>query len=736
VSRDYSLQNLNNFKAELSAKDWTDVYNSRDVNLAYNEFWSVYKNCHDVCFPLKRKRFNKNIHKKNPFMTLGLLTSRNTKNKLHKLSIVEPNVENIQKFKIFKTTYFRVLRGAKKLYFTSKLQENAKNSKKTWETLNEILGKSKQKESLSKITIDDVPESDPLKIANHFNSFFTSIGKKISEDVQNVAMQPEDYINYDRIIPELSLGNTTPEHILKIINKFKPKPSSDIHGVSTKMVKFIGTEIAKPLSYIFNLSLQTGVFPQMLKQCRVIPIYKAGNRLDVDNYRPISLLSSISKILEKIVSEKLIFHLTNNDLLYTHQYGFIPKRSAEQNLLQIINYVSAALNDGNFCVGVFLDLKKAFDVCSHTILLKKLRKMGINGVTFKWFENYLEGRTQKVDINGNLSAEQNLDISVIQGSTLGPILFLCYINDFFSATTLFSVLFADDTTCLSQGKKLSDLLLYVANELQKIAVWFRANKMAVNTMKTKFIVFRTQGKKINPDECVLYFNNNEPGQPVNPNLIYPIDRIYNDGPEKSFKLLGVLFDEYLSFDAHISHLCTKISKSLFCINRVKNFVDQNSLIKLYYAMVHSHLSYCINVYGCAYTTNLQRLRVKQKESIRIINSAGYRDHTQPLFKLNQILPIDEMIKFAKLKFMHCYIHRNLPLSFHEIWPFNRDVNPERVLRNANDLQIPAHHYATIKRLPMFNFPSVWNEEEERKYNPSLKVYCRQLKQALLNSIAA
>jgi hypothetical protein len=146
--------------------------------------------------------------------------------------------------------------------------------------------------------------------------------------------------------------------------------------------------------------------------------------------------------------------------------------------------------------------------------------MGINGVAHKWFENYLQGRTQKVDINGNLSSEQNLDISVIQGSTLGPILFLCYINDFFSATTLFSVLFADDTTCLSKGKKLNDLLLYVSNELQKIAVWFRANKMAVNTSKTKFIVFRTQGKKIDANECALYFNNNEPGKPVNPDLTH------------------------------------------------------------------------------------------------------------------------------------------------------------------------------------------------------------------------
>ena len=153
-------------------------------------------------------------------------------------------------------------------------------------------------------------------------------------------------------------------------------------------------------------------------------------------------------------------------------------------------------------------------------------------------------------------------------------------------------------------------------------------------------------------------------------------------------------------------------------------------------MVHSHLAYCINVYGCANFTNLQRLRIKQKEAVRIINNVGYRDHTLPLFKQNGILPLDEMIKFAKLKFMHCYVNLRLPLSFHELWPYNRDVNPERVLRNANNLRIPPHHFATIKRLPMFNFPQVWNEEDDRKYNPSLKIYCNLLKSALLHSLAA
>ncbi len=257
------------------------------------------------------------------------------------------------------------------------------------------------------------------------------------------------------------LQNTTPEHIKKIIRKLQPKYSYDANGVSTKMIKSIGDEISFPLSHIFNISLREGVFPQKLKLCRVIPIFKTGNALDCDNYRPISLLSLISKVLEKIVAQKLISHLLDNDLLYTHQYRFLPNRSTDHNLLQIINFISKALDEGNFCIGVFLGLKKAFDVCSHEILLKKIQKMGIRGTAYNWFKNYLAGRTQFVDINGNKSDPLAIKISVIQGSILGPILFLCYINDFYRATTLFSVLFADDTTGLGKGKNLRELTQYV-----------------------------------------------------------------------------------------------------------------------------------------------------------------------------------------------------------------------------------------------------------------------------------
>jgi hypothetical protein len=281
----------------------------------------------------------------------------------------------------------------------------------------------------------------------------------------------------------LNLGNTTPEHVIKTIKKFKPKNSCDIHGISTKMIKFIAMEIAHPLSHIFNISLSTGQFPQLLKQFRVIPIFKASDPLECDNYRPISLLSSISKVLEKIVAGKLVYHLNSNVLLYQHQYGFMAKKSTEQNLMQIVNYVTTALNEGMYCIAVFLDLKKAFDVCSHSILLAKLNKMGIQGTALEWFKNYFSGRSQKVEINGTLSDPLDLDISVIQGGILGPILFLCYINDFWTITSLFTVFFS--IVCRRydwsrKGKNLHDLTAYVNTELQKIANCARIYRVIQN----------------------------------------------------------------------------------------------------------------------------------------------------------------------------------------------------------------------------------------------------------------
>jgi signal recognition particle subunit SEC65 len=221
---------------------------------------------------------------------------------LFKTSIAFPTAENIAKYKNFKSVYQRVVRAAKKLYFKSKLEQNASNPKKTWDTLNEILGKIKKTETVEKLNINGESLSDPVDIANSFNKFFVAVGQQISDNVSPISKNPEDYIHYNQDVPDMLLQNTTPEHVKKIISKLQPKLSFDANGVSTKMIKFIGDVIALPLSHIFNISLREGVFPHKLKMCRVIPIFKAGNAQDCDNYRPISLLSSISKVLEKIVA--------------------------------------------------------------------------------------------------------------------------------------------------------------------------------------------------------------------------------------------------------------------------------------------------------------------------------------------------------------------------------------------------------------------------------------------------
>jgi hypothetical protein len=382
--RSFSEENLSNFKRMLNAANWDTVFNSNDVNIAYDAFWSTYNELFQFNFPLKKTRFNKNIHSIKPFMTQGLLKSRETKKNLYLATLTDNTALALQRYRTIKNLYFKTLRAMKKLHYSNKLEENAKNSKKTWDTINEVQGKPKKSENVDKININGTLETDPLKIAQEFNLFFTRVGKQISQSIPTVSRAPEDYINYNRDIPNMSLGNTTPEHIKKVISKFQPKTSCDVQGQSSKMIKFISNEIAAPLSHIFNLSLSQGIFPEKLKNCRVIPIFKSGDNLNVDNYRPISLLSSISKILEKIVAEKLISHLISNDLLYNHQYGFLPNKSTEQNLLHIVNYITEALNDGMYCLGVFLDLRKAFDVCSHDILLKKLKKMGIQGTTHKW----------------------------------------------------------------------------------------------------------------------------------------------------------------------------------------------------------------------------------------------------------------------------------------------------------------------------------------------------------------
>lgn len=252
--------------------------------------------------------------------------------------------------------------------------------------------------------------------------------------------------------------------------------------------------------------------------------------------------------------------------------------------------------------------------------------MGIRGKEISWFESYLSGRSQCVDINDNISDPLSINISVIQGSILGPILFLCYINDIWRVTALFLLLFADDTAGLAKGKNLNELITFVNVELQKLSNWLRANKMAINTNKTKYIIFRNRGQIIDEHTPGVVFNNNEIGTENNPDKIFPLERIWNSAETTSYKLLGVLFDKFLSFDDHIKAIKAKISKSLFCINRLKNFLPQTALRTLYFSLIHPHLLYCLNVYSIS-------------TKLSLMNSFSSRKKQSEWCATNHIMPI-------------------------------------------------------------------------------------------------
>jgi Reverse transcriptase (RNA-dependent DNA polymerase) len=711
--RNFSYNNMSQFRDSLRNLSWINVTTCNDVDVAYNNFWGDFKMLFDLYFPLKKQKFNKNLHKKNKFMTLGLLTSRLRKNELLKLNLKNRTPESRLLYCNYRNLYNRILRASKKLYYQDHIKANKKNPKKLWGLLKEVSTGKEQHSKIEKISENGQSITDPTAIANKFNDFFSSVGTKISESVVPTEKEACDYLEENPNIPEMELGGTGPIQVSEIINSFESKNSSDLEGINTKLLKFVSIEISVPLAHIFNLSLSSGTFPSKLKQSRIVPIFKAGDQESCDNYRPISLLSSLSKILEKIVQIKLVYHLERNKLLYKHQYGFLKGKCTEHNLLHVTNKISQALNDGKYCIGLFLDLKKAFDVCSHDILLKKLEKaFGIKGTTLLWFKNYLSNRTQVVDINGKLSYSCNINISVLQGSILGPILFLCYINDLPNVTNLNMFLFADDASGLKESKNLPELIDLCNIEIQKLSNWFRANKMAVNISKTKFIIFHTKGKRINLNGKTLVFNNNEIGKPEDPNLVTPLERICNSNDiasNRAYKLLGVYFDENLSFGYHVQHICNKLSRSLFYLNRAKHFVDKKSLKMLYYSLVHSNLLYCIGTTSVMNLTNFKKIKTLQKKAIRIVTNAAYNANTSPLFYELKVLPYELLLKQFICRFMHAIEYSYNHETFYDYWPLNnqRIINYE--LRNNSMRTVPRLNYEQLKNCPLVNFPKVWNE---------------------------
>ena len=333
--------------------------------------------------------------------------------------------------------------------------------------------------------------------------------------------------------------------------------------------------------------------------------------------------------------------------------------------------------------------------------------------------------------------EEDILTCILQGSILGPILFLIYINDLHLISNALTLMFADDTLGLKAHANLETLIAEVNNDINRMAIWFKANKLVVNKSKTKYIIFKQRNKKIGGNLPKIVYDENEPGKPYSLDNVTELERIHSKHDEtdkRAYKLLGIYLDDGLTLDYHVNYLIKKLNRSLFCIRNAKNYLNNTGLRSLYFALIHSHLSYCPTIISCTSNSNINKLFKLQKKAIRIITNSSYNAHTLPLFYQHKILPLTKIFLYDKLKFMHAINYNYAIKSFENVWNknINRDLNVH--LRNDDLFQLPAPNIELFKKLPLYSLPYEWNNSGDLKFYENLVTFNCALKNKLFDEV--
>ena len=626
-----------------------------------------------------------------PWLTPGLLKSINRKNRLYKKLIKSPNKSCEQQYKTYKNKLSHLIRIAKRSYYDRKFESAQKDLKLTWKLLNEVINKRKSKSPLpSSFKSEGRTITDPVEIANRLCKYFTNIGPNLASAIPAVNSSFLSFLTCNNNTA-ITLKPTTVRELENICSTFASGKAPGYDNIPIHVIKNSFHLISTPLMNIINLSFVKGIFPDKLKIAKVIPIYmyKAEDPCLFANYRPISLLPNFSKFFEKVMYNRLTEFAETYEILYCCQFGFRKNHSTSLALIHLINKISSAIDRHEIPAGVFLDLSKAFDTLDHEILFAKLEHYGICDVALKWIKSYFSCRQQFVQFNEVCSTTQTIKCGVPQGSILGPLFFILYINDLPNASKLTQpFLFADDTSIFYSHSDLNKLHSTLNDELRNFDVWLKCNKLSVNLQKTNYIIFKSRQKKLNYN-FTLFFGNQSLNQA---NLT---------------KFLGVYVDEYLTWKHHISFICKQISKSVGIIFRSRFYLSSKTKVTLYYALIYPYITYCNSTWSSTYVSNLNRIFYLQKRVVRAIVNSDYRAHSAPLFAKLGILDIFQVNSFQIAKFMFCHQNQLLPPMFLNLFLTSSQVHNYGT-RAAN--QYRSHSCRTnLKQFTvLYQGPKIWN----------------------------
>ncbi|KAL1448140.1 hypothetical protein WDU94_003659 [Cyamophila willieti] len=445
---------------------------------------------------------------------------------------------------------------------------------------------TKPKHGIDVLLHDGHPLNDDVEIASCFGSYFASVYKdpRLLPPAASVRLDVPDHSDF------LPLPTVTPVDVLSSIKTLKPSLSVGVDGIPAFILKGCGHVLAPVLSSIFNKSLLVGIFPSTWKTAVVVPIFKKGSRFDVANYRPIALLSVLSKIFEKLVFKNLYAYI--DKYLSPLQHGFRQKMSTSTNILDFLNYVSKFIDRQNQVDVVYFDVAKAFDVVHHDLLLLKLEKYGLSTNYVKWFRSYLVDRSFKVKIGNTLSGEYPILSGIPQGSNLGPLLFLIFINDVLSVISCQALLFADDLKIFHGYDHASPESDVLQSNISNVVKWYDRNYLAINVSKTRAITFTRK-----------YQYTSYPYE-VNGAPILRVFEIVD---------LGFLLDHKLLFNKYVADTVNKcFSRFGMLLKLCGRFDLPTILITLFNMFIRSKIDYGLLIFCSVHKTNCDQLERVQK----------------------------------------------------------------------------------------------------------------------------
>ena len=524
----------------------------------------------------------------------------------------------------------------------------------------------------------------------------------------------------DPINNSLFLRPTDTDEIIKEINQMKNKSTLDIR---VPLLKHVKQELADGLVIIFNKSFQEGCFPGVLKLAKVIPIHKGDETTEPTNYRPISLLSIFDKLIEKVMLNRLLKFLEKNNILYKYQFGFRKNHATTHALTEVIDYIYRSLDEGNYVFGIYIDLKKAFDTVQHQILLQKLQHYGIRGIALDWFNSYLSNRKQFVVTNGIQSDILELsNYGVPQGSVLGPILFLLFINNIHnSLDNIIIKLFADDTNCFVSGNDFNSLERLAETELNKLQKWINANKLTINfdPKKSSYCIFKPRNKRL----------------PIN------FNRGLTMGTEvlkykENTKYLGLLLDHKLTWDCHVKELNKKLVKYMGIFSKIRHCLPLPCRHTVYSDFISSRLNYGSEMYVKTTKKFIQPLIVTQNKILRTLQFKNIKTPVNSLYQEFGVLKLRDLHDFNICCIVHKFIHfpHLLPEAINNIF-FQNDQIHHYDTRHKKDLHpIKTKTKLYGEKTVSFQGRNCWNKlPSDIKEIKSINLFKKKLKQHMINN---